>query len=177
MCPLAQPDRCGDTENVFQVTNAASASIHGVELDGRVRLPAGISVSGVVTYTHADVIAEMIGGDGMRTPDSKIPPLSGRVAVRFDLANRRYFIESISDFGFAQTRLSVADEADSRIPEGGTPGYGVVHARGGLRLGDGLVATLTLQNLTNTGYRVHGSGVDAPGFGAVLAVSASAGLP
>lgn len=172
-CPEDLANRCDDAPSVFQLTNADSATVHGVEIDARVRLPAGISVSGVATYTHASTIDDT----GDRRPDSKIPPLSGRLGVRFDLADSRYFLESIADFAFRQDRLSAADESDPRIPPGGTPGYGLVHLRGGARLAGGLFATLTVHNLVDSGYRVHGSGVDGPGFGALLSLSAAARAP
>lgn len=172
-CPDEVASDCDDELHVFQLTNADAATVHGVELDARVRLPAGVSVFGVATYTRASTIDET----GALAPDSKIPPLSGRLGVRFELASSRYFIESIADFAFRQGRLSAVDEGDPRIPAGGTPGYGVAHLRGGARLGDGLFATLTVHNLTDSGYRVHGSGVDGPGFGALFSLSAAARAP
>jgi iron complex outermembrane receptor protein/hemoglobin/transferrin/lactoferrin receptor protein len=172
-CPVDMANRCDDAPNVFQLTNADAGTVHGVELDVRVRLPSGVSVFGVATYTHASTIDDT----GALAPDSKIPPLSGRLGVRFDLASSRYFVETIADFARPQDRLSAVDEGDPRIPPGGTPGYGLVHLRGGARLGDGLYATLTVHNLTDSGYRVHGSGVDGPGFGALFSVSAAARVP
>lgn len=44
-----------------------------------------------------------------------------------------------------------------------TPGYAVVHLRGGVSFGERLGLNFALMNLLDKNYRVHGSGVDAPG--------------
>lgn len=45
-----------------------------------------------------------------------------------------------------------------------TPGYGTLNLRGGYRLGERSEVTVILENVTDRNYRVHGSGVDGPGF-------------
>ena len=57
-----------------------------------------------------------------------------------------------------------------------TPGFASVNVRAGLSLTDYLDVTLALVNALDRNYRVHGSGVDAPGrsfFAAVRLWSAS----
>ena len=61
-----------------------------------------------------------------------------------------------------QDRLSSGDKADSRIKQGGTPGWAVVNTRlefdyRNIRVNTGL------QNIFDEAYRVHGSGVDGVG--------------
>jgi outer membrane receptor protein involved in Fe transport len=67
-----------------------------------------------------------------------------------------------------QDRLSTRDDRDSRIPDGGTPGYGTVNLRLGRRLGEHHRITLGVENLFDELYRVHGSGVDGPGISGVF---------
>jgi hemoglobin/transferrin/lactoferrin receptor protein len=43
-----------------------------------------------------------------------------------------------------------------------------VNVRGGLPLDDRLRLTMALENIFDQRYRVHGSGIDAPGFNAVV---------
>lgn len=45
-----------------------------------------------------------------------------------------------------------------------TPGFFVLGARGGWRFGPRVDLTVIAENLTDRNYRLHGSGVDAPGF-------------
>jgi len=54
-----------------------------------------------------------------------------------------------------------------------TPGFAVFHLRAGARFAERYSAALTLQNLFDTTYRTHGSGVDEPGRSAVLSLEAS----
>ena len=71
-----------------------------------------------------------------------------------------------------QGRLSPADEEDTqRIPPGGTPAYAVLTLRGGVKIRDNLSVSVAIENVTNEDYRIHGSGVIAPGTNAVLGVS------
>ena len=52
-----------------------------------------------------------------------------------------------------------------RVPlYGKTAGYGSLHLRGGLRLTERVGLNFALMNLLDKNYRVHGSGVDAPGI-------------
>jgi outer membrane receptor protein involved in Fe transport len=69
-----------------------------------------------------------------------------------------------------QDRLNPEDKLDPRIDPNGTDGWTTV----GFDLGGPLGAqsrsrwSLGLHNIFDESYRVHGSGVDAPGFNAVF---------
>ena len=58
----------------------------------------------------------------------------------------------------------------ARIPAGGTPGYATLNMRLGRTFGcyDQHRLTLTLENLSDKNYLVHGSGVFGTGFTARL---------
>ena len=67
-----------------------------------------------------------------------------------------------------QDELALRDQTDtSRIPPGGTPGFTVVSMAGGIQLTERVALSLSLENLGNKDYRIHGSGLNAPGFQAV----------
>ena len=53
-----------------------------------------------------------------------------------------------------------------------TPGFVVLGVRGGMRLGSHLDLTVIGENLADRNYRLHGSGVDEPGFNAVARLRA-----
>jgi hemoglobin/transferrin/lactoferrin receptor protein len=61
---------------------------------------------------------------------------------------------------------------DQRIPVNGTPGYLVPSLHGGWQATENLALTLGLENLTDEDYRIHGSGVNEPGFNAIIGVKA-----
>ncbi|MCD8535439.1 MAG: TonB-dependent receptor [Verrucomicrobia bacterium] len=71
----------------------------------------------------------------------------------------------------AADKLSNIDRTDTqRIPPGGTPGYRVASLRGGWQPTDALRLTIALENMTNQDYRIHGSGLNMPGFGALISL-------
>jgi hemoglobin/transferrin/lactoferrin receptor protein len=67
--------------------------------------------------------------------------------------------------------VTVVDDA-TRVPlYTETPGFVAINLRAGLTFTPHLSATLGLMNALNRNYRVHGSGVDAPGRGAYAGLS------
>ena len=61
-------------------------------------------------------------------------------------------------------RLSTRDKKDTqRIPPGGTPGYAVFDINGVWNITDDLGLSLSLENILDKDYRIHGSGVNEPG--------------
>lgn len=69
--------------------------------------------------------------------------------------------------------VTVVDDS-TRVPlYTETPGFVVINLRAGLAFTRHLGATLALMNALDRNYRVHGSGVDAPGRGAFAGLSVS----
>lgn len=151
--------------------NAQSGRIHGVELDLRLNLGARWSLFTWGAWTHGQVV--LAEGEA-EEPMGRIPPLSGLAGVRLRVPEVRGFVELGLRWAAPQGRLSESDKSDRRIcPEGsegceGTPGYAVLSLRGAARLADPLTLRLSVENLTNETYRVHGSGVDGAGISAIL---------
>lgn len=139
-------------ERVYKKVNLESAFLRGAEANIRYRPAPGLSVDGSLIYTY--------GADADGNPLRRIPPVNGRVLLRYERNNWWGKAELL--FAGAQTRLSAGDIDDHRIAEGGTPGWTVINLRGGydwkqvsLRVG--------LENLLDEAYRIHGSGVDGMG--------------
>jgi outer membrane receptor protein involved in Fe transport len=164
MCPPELADRCGDAGDVFRMVNADQAVIRGVETSARWQAAAGVVLEGSATWTHGDAIT-----DAMSEPLPKVPPIHGAVVARREAS--RWFVEAALRWATAQRRLAPRDESDARIPMGGTPGYAVVDVRAGGQIDEHISASLALENLFDSPYRVHGSGVDGAGLGAVLSVT------
>ncbi len=118
--------------------------------------------SSVSTYpTSAPVLAD--------EPISRQMPLTGNLGVRWNSPAGKYWVEGVINAAARADKLSTRDKADTnRIPPGGTPSYVVPSLRGGWNATDHLTLTLALENLTDEAYRIHGSGVNEPGFHAVV---------
>jgi outer membrane receptor protein involved in Fe transport len=153
-------------QDVFQRQNIDRAEIYGGEVEMHLKPRDRVAIS---------LSAATIRGTNETTGDPlrRIPPTSGHFSLRWLFLRRGAWIEVASDFADEQDRLSPGDVADTRIPDGGTPGYATVHVGAGLRTPKGWQAGLVLHNLGNIDYRVHGSGVDGPGRSARLFVQRS----
>ena len=69
--------------------------------------------------------------------------------------------------------LSRGDRADTqRIPPGGTPAYEFVRFSCNKRLNETFDLALGVSNIFDTTYRSHGSGVNEPGIGVDVRLSA-----
>ena len=147
---------------IFQRQNAGRARIHGVELEGQVRLAERWTLSGTMVRTLG---TEQVTGDPLR----RIPPTYGRAVLGW-ASGGRLWADGYSVFASSQTRLAPGDLTDIRIPAGGTPGFVTLNARGGLRINRALQITIGLENLTNRTYRTHGSGIDAAGINAIFGI-------
>lgn len=150
--------------------NAGRGYVQGIELtvryslseDWQVRLTGSWMQGKVDAYPTSDPERE-------RDHLSRLMPLTGQAALRWQPASKPWWAEAMVDAAEKAARLSADDRRDTqRIPEGGTPGYGVLTLRGGVRVMEALQLTLALENVTDEDYRIHGSGVNEPGRNLVV---------
>ncbi len=151
--------------DIVRSENAAESRIAGLEAGLVVALGDSMSLSAVLNYTRATQSVR----DGEDEPGDRIPPLSGRLALLYD-AGGAWLGEAWVGFADRQARLSARDVADSRIDPAGTAGWGIVGARVEWRPSDRWRLDAELDNLLDKRYRVHGSGIDAPGRNLTLGV-------
>ncbi|MDA0766152.1 MAG: TonB-dependent receptor [Verrucomicrobia bacterium] len=151
-------------------TNAQDAEIYGVELDAAWRFAGGWTLSGFVTWQEGESETPLyVGGPVEEQWVSRLSPLRGSVALRYDAPDERWWVEGRVIAADKADKLSEGDKGDTqRIPPGGTPGYVVASLRGGWEVSEDVSLTLGLENLTDEDYRIHGSGVNESGFGAVI---------
>jgi iron complex outermembrane receptor protein/hemoglobin/transferrin/lactoferrin receptor protein len=165
-CPAAEP-QCAGTRIRMQLVNAPAPSyLAGAEAAVRVRLPAGLTAAATVAYAWGEG-PNPAAPDGPALALSRIPPLHGTVEARWGHASGLY-VGAALRWAADQTRLSVSDQSDPRIPRGGTPGYAVVDLRAGYRASRWFRVNAVFENLADTAYRVHGSSVNGPGRGLLL---------
>jgi iron complex outermembrane receptor protein/hemoglobin/transferrin/lactoferrin receptor protein len=147
----------GSTIAVLQRRNIGQAEIHGFELAGEYLFTPQWSLYGNFWTTYGQNLTD-------DEPLSRIPPNQGIVGLRLRSARHRSWFELYTWIAQRQDRLSERDGRDSRIPDGGTPGYATLNMRMGWEPWDRHRISLGIENIFNEAYRVHGSGVDGPGI-------------
>ena len=145
--------------NTFATANQDSL-IQGVEFDGEYLLQNGWELYGNFWYTFGKNLVT-------QAPLSRIPPAQGILGLRWrDPSIHSYFV-IYTWMSTRQDRLDpVRDVTDERIPIGGTPGFATLNMRMGRAFGayDEHRVSLSLENITDQPYLVHGSGVLGTGF-------------
>jgi hemoglobin/transferrin/lactoferrin receptor protein len=128
-----------------------------------------------VTWLQGELdSASAVPGASARTePLSRVMPLSAHMGLRWTTPLRDVWAAvQLSVVGRAD-QLSSADKADTqRIPPGGTPGYELVNVSFGKRLGRHFELAFGITNVFDVAYRTHGSGVNDPGIGMNLGLTA-----
>jgi outer membrane receptor protein involved in Fe transport len=144
--------------DIVQSVNAADSTIRGFEGGAEFYMSDTIGLEVVLNYTWSE---ERVPGSPTEAGD-RIPPLSGRLNVRYDDGGD-IRLDAWLRFAGEQDRLSSRDVRDSRIDPNGTSGWGILGARGAWDARGGWQFALGIDNVFDKRYRVHGSGLDAPG--------------
>lgn len=177
------PNTTGD--ETYLRDNAGYAHLFGADFAGRHRLGSEGEpwfLEGNLSYAWGQQYDDTPDPNNEEplydVPFRRIPPLFGRTALVWDRLGSGRPLEraAISVFFAAeQERLNPDDETDPRMDPTGTDGWGRLDLdfEGPLRREEGGAQarwTLGLHNLLDANYRVHASGLDAPGFGVVVGV-------
>lgn len=171
-------DPVNNVEDVYLLVNRDRVVIWGAEARGSARLGGPDSpfrVDGALAYQRGQQYSD-VDPAADDVPYRRVPPLNGRLALAWAPEGRRGSalerVRLVTRFADRQDRLAPGDISDPRIDPDGTPGWAVLDLgfEGRLGVWDG-TWNLVLQNLLDRNYRVHGSGFDAPGFGATLQLS------
>jgi outer membrane cobalamin receptor len=139
---------------VYQKENLEKAFIQGIEHQLSFDIWNQLKIEGHLTYTFGQNISR-------NEPLRRIPPVNGRLFLRFQ-PTKKIFVGLEYLGALAQHRLAQGDIDDNRIPTGGTPGWNVFHLNSCYQ-SKSILIHLTLYNLFNKDYRLHGSGINAVG--------------
>jgi hemoglobin/transferrin/lactoferrin receptor protein len=151
-----------DGQPVFQKANIGEARVTGWESELEWRPGTYWVVTAHATATRGQALTR-------NEPMRRIPPLNGGAALRWR-PRPSTWAGVATRWAVRQDRLSSGDLADHRISPTGTPAWTTVEIFGALPLGRGVRVTGGVRNLFDALYRVHGSGIDAPGLTAWLSV-------
>ena len=146
-----------DGRDVVQSVNAASSRLHGVEAGARLDTGERIEIGIVVNYVRGTQTVA-----GRKEPADRVPPLNGRIDVRYFHDDRLHF-DAWLTAAREQDRLSARDVRDPRIDPAGTAGWATLGASATWSHDAGWQVVLGVDNLFDKKYRAHGSGIDAPG--------------
>ncbi len=152
-------------------TNAGDGYMEGVELEGAWRFQPQWTLSGFTAWQDGRTQSpSYLGGPMTDKPNSRLLPLSGSLALRWDDPSKKIWIEGRILGAIAEDRIdSVDQQADSqRVPTGGTPGYLVTSLRAGWSVTPRLDLTCGIENLTDEDYRNHGSGQNESGINGIF---------
>lgn len=143
--------------DIVQSINAASSTLQGMEAGVSVELLDGIEVRAVLNYVRGTQTV-----DGSEEPADRVPPLNGRLELRTDFGGN-WQLETRLVAAARQDRLSARDVGDVRIDPAGTAGWATVGARARWSGESGWRIDIGVDNALDRRFRVHGSGIDAPG--------------
>lgn len=166
------PGETGD--EIYQRSNSGYARMWGVELIANAMLipkredwKIGASAAWVRGREYGEA---PLDGVEMR----RIPPLNGRVWLRNEpdaLWEHLGFAELSVVWAARQDELHPEDQTDPRMNPTGTPGWATLNIDVGGAIDTWSHWRLGVHNLLDQHYRVHASGVDAPGISLVAEVT------
>ena len=145
---------------VYVKENVESASLRGFEVEMEGKINESLKYFGNFTYTYGQNISK-------NEPLRRTPPAFGRIGLEFSKSN--FFLRPEFQFAAAQNRLSAGDISDNRINPNGTPAWQILNVYSTYSW-KSMTLSLTLQNLGNADYRLHGSGINGVGRSAVLGI-------
>lgn len=143
--------------DIVQSVNAASSRLHGIEAGLLVDLAERARLRGAVNFTRG---TQRIAGS--EEPADRVPPLHGRLTLEIDVTEA-WRLETWLVAATGQDRLSARDLQDVRIDPLGTPGWARFGASARWMSPNGWNVLAAIDNILDTRYRVHGSGIDAAG--------------
>ena len=149
--------------------NSSDGHIYGVEFEGFWKFAPQWTLSGFASWQESQIERlASVGGATVQEPLSRVMPLNGSLALRWDHPSAPFWVEGRVLASATADRLAASDIADpQRFPTNGTPSYAVASIQAGWNPIEKVQITAGVENLLDDDYRNHGSGQNEPGLGAV----------
>ena len=154
-----------DGESEITKRNSAGGYVNGFEFQARYRVADDWDLYGNLTWMDGVVDTFPTSDTAVvREPKDRLMPFTVWLGALWQPADSDYWAEGLIRFADRQDKLSTRDQADTdRIPPGGTPGFTTLTVRGGWQVSDQLGLSVSLSNIFNEDYRIHGSGLNEAG--------------
>jgi outer membrane receptor protein involved in Fe transport len=170
-------------DDTYQRDNVGRASLYGFEVQASRKLSgpeSDWSLGAGVAWTEGKQYDETINpatgtAPGYDVPFRRVPPLVGELSLEYE-PSKPDTVVHWGELSFVaaddQDKLSPEDKLDPRIDPNGTPGWARLDLDVGGPLGNsaGSRWSVGVHNILDRAYRMHGSGLDAPGINAVFGV-------
>jgi hemoglobin/transferrin/lactoferrin receptor protein len=152
--------------------NSSDGHIYGVELEGFWKFAPQWTLSGFASWQESQIERlAFVGGPTVQEPLSRVMPLNGSIALRWDHPSAPFWVEGRVLASATADRLAASDIADpQRFPTNGTPSYAVASIHAGWNPMKNVQITATIENILDDDYRNHGSGQNESGTNAVVGV-------
>ena len=156
----------GTLTPVYASQNKAKAYLYGAGLQGSHAFNQYLSVNGNVQYTYGR-IKESTGV----TPLDHIPPVTGRLGIRYDKKNSytEFFTLFNGNKPLAQYNVAGEDNLVYATPNG-TPAWYTLNWRVGYSINERFRIQGAVENILDRNYRTFASGISAPGRNVVIAL-------
>ena len=150
--------------------NSGDGHIYGVEFEGFWKFAPQWTLSGFASWQESQIERlAFVGGPTVQEPLSRVMPLNGSIALRWDHSSAPFWVEGRVLASATADRLAESDIADpERFPTNGTPSYAVASIHAGWNPSENIQITAGVENLLDDDYRNHGSGQNEPGTNAIL---------
>lgn len=147
--------------DVYEKENVDKGYIKGIELSMNIYASKCLYVNGNFTYLYGQSITR-------NEPLRRIPPLTSNLTAAYTFRNHE--IGLIYSHADPQYRLSQGDKDDIRIGKNGTTGFNVVNLFSTFNFKH-FSSHIYFNNLTNTVYKTHGSGIFEMGRSVTVSLS------
>ncbi|MEJ7779327.1 MAG: TonB-dependent receptor [Daejeonella sp.] len=146
---------------VYTKENTEIAIIKGLEGYFGWKINSRLALNSFASFNHGQNLTRS-------EPLRRVPPLNGHVSVKYNL--NRFYLKGEMAWADTQDRLAAGDKDDNRIPLGGTPGWKAFNMYSGYYI-KSIHLGLSAQNLLNSDYRTHGSGINSVGRSLLISMN------
>ncbi len=161
--------RDGQTEVSKQ--NSSTGYVQGVEIFTSYQINDSLSLWGNTTWVYGELENP---NTRLKEPLSRLAPPMLNTGLDWKSRDEKWKAGLAIQLALRADHLNEQDRNDTqRIPPGGTPGYFKIDAYTNYAWNDHLNIQLGINNILDEAYRIHGSGLNEPGFGLNIGVTTS----
>jgi hemoglobin/transferrin/lactoferrin receptor protein len=156
-------------EVIVTKRNSGDGHVQGIEFRGEWAVARDWRLRGSLAWTDGQIDAFPTSAPvSQREVITRLAPIQATLALRYEILEGLSIEPSVLVVA-GQDRLSSSDRRDTqRIPPGGSPGYTIWSVDLAYELDERSRLFLSVENLTDKNYRIHGSGVQEPGLNLVV---------